>query len=85
MRKYRFTITALIPLSNGKNQEIYKVEFFANGIEEAESFKTELYELYFKTNVAFRPEPPFPRQENLIDITDEPDLSNVVTVGAQEW
>lgn len=85
MRKYRFTITALVPLSDGKNQEIYRVEFFANGIEEAEKFKVEVEELYFKTNAAFRPDPPFPRQDNLIDITDEPDLSNVVRVGAQEW
>lgn len=74
MRKYRFTITALIPLSQGKNQDVFKVEFFATDVEEAEKFMTEAEELYFKTKVAFRPETPFPRNPQLIDITDEPDL-----------
>ncbi|MBD3904457.1 hypothetical protein NAL32_07405 [Chryseobacterium sp. Ch-15] len=82
MKKYRFTITALIPLSQGKNQDVFKVEFFANDIEQAEKFKTELEELYFKTNEAFRPGSPFPRQDDLLEITDEP---QPYTLGESEW
>jgi len=82
MRKYRFTITALIPLSDGNNQDVFKVEFFADDVEKAERFKTELEETYFKTNEAFRPGIPFPRQDNLVDITDEP---KPYTLGKSEW
>jgi len=82
MRKYRFTITAKVPVSNGEDKDVFKVEFFAGDLEKAEKFRDELDDLYFETNNAFRPQPPFPREAQLTDITDEPEP---YTLGKSDW
>jgi len=77
MKKFRFTITALIPLSQGKNQDLINIEFFTENQETAELFRDEINDLYSKSLNVLRPDPPFPRNENLIEITNENSFPNI--------
>lgn len=56
MKKYQFTITALIPVSGGGNKEIAKFEFYAQDKETAEIIKQSLIEAYYSSG-KFRPSP----------------------------
>ena len=64
MKKYQFTITAIIPLSDGGNKEVAKFEFYAQDKETAEAIKESLIEAYYSSG-KFRPNP-----RNESDITE---------------